>query len=310
MHPEKPERLAGLLSAMRGPWKSEFGDAMHVFEPAADVTDEQLARVHTKAHMDVVAKAFERSASWPLPVNIDSDTIASKGSGPAARRAAGLVVAAVDSVWGACDVELAAVTSSWPRRAFVMVRPPGHHAEASRPMGFCMYNNVMVGVAHAQEVHGLNKVAILDFDVHHGNGDESIAWDDASRLYASSHQSPCYPGTGDRAGRAGAHGNILSSPLPPGAGSDEFRGAWREVLLPAVRKFEPEAIFISAGFDGHAEDPLASLALSHDDFAWLTREIVQIGGGELPIVSVLEGGYNVDALVGSARAHVHALING
>lgn len=296
MHPEKPERLSTLLTAMRSTWRAQFGDAMLVYEPEADVTREQLLRVHSQSHIDLVNSAYERARKWPLPVNLDSDTIVSKGTEAAATRAAGLVVAAVDSVFG----------YGHPNRAFVMVRPPGHHAESNRPMGFCVYNNVLVGVAHAQAVHGLGRVAILDFDVHHGNGDENIAWNDASRLYVSSHQSPFFPGTGLVAGRGGAYGNIINAPLPAGAGSDAFRGVWASQLLPAVAAFEPDAIFVSAGFDAHAEDPLASCALTEDDFAWITSEIVKLGR---PIVSVLEGGYNVNALERAVRAHVGALIH-
>ena len=207
-------------------------------------------------------------------------------------------------------------------------------------MGFCIYNNVMVGVAHAQAMHGVGRVAILDFDVrppsssssalcsaaaallpqhcpaahqplqvHHGNGDESLSWADPSRLYASSHQSPSFPGTGRTAGRQGAHGQVWNCPLPAGSGSQEFRDAWQKTLLPAVRAFEPEAIFLSAGFDAHAEDPMASMALTDDDFAWITTEVAALGDGQLPIISVLEGGYNIVALERAVRRHVGALID-
>ena len=175
-------------------------------------------------------------------------------------------------------------------------------------MGFCFYNNVLVGVAHAQAVHGLKKVAILDFDVHHGNGDEEIAEVDPSRLYVSSHEVPNFPGTGEEAGRQGEHKKVVNAPLPEGAGSAQFRRAWRDVLLPAVRRWQPEAIFLSAGFDAHADDPLSGVRLRHADFAWLTREVAAIGGGRLPIVSVLEGGYNVTALEDSVHTHLDALI--
>jgi len=306
MHPEKPERLSNLLRALRGPWRSDFGDKIHILEPEVDVTEEQLLRVHTPAHVKQLKDAFEKVQRGGLTflngnrVNIDSDTIVSRGTQAAASRAAGLVIAAVDEVM--CP-------SSKMRRAFVMVRPPGHHAEADGPQGFCLYNNVMVGVAHAQAMHGIRRAAVLDFDVHHGNGDEAIAWDDRTRLYASSHQSPFYPGTGLTPGRSGAHGQIWNCPLPPGAGSEEFRDAWSRVLLPAVRRFRPEALFVSAGFDAHAQDPLASLALGNEDFAWLTAEIASLGSGRLPIISVLEGGYNVEVLERAAHAHLGALIS-
>mmetsp|Transcript_19938 Transcript_19938/g.65984 ORF Transcript_19938/g.65984 Transcript_19938/m.65984 type:complete len:170 (-) Transcript_19938:63-572(-) len=155
----------------------------------------------------------------------------------------------------------------------------------------------------------VQRIAVLDFDVHHGNGDAACAWSDPDVLYASSHQSPCYPGTGAAAGRAGRHGGIVNCPLPPGSGSAEFRSAWRETLLPAVCSFAPDAVFISAGFDAHAEDPLSSCRLSDADFAWITAEVAKIGRGALPIISVLEGGYNVERLDRSVRAHVKALID-
>mmetsp|Transcript_28649 Transcript_28649/g.93346 ORF Transcript_28649/g.93346 Transcript_28649/m.93346 type:complete len:349 (+) Transcript_28649:84-1130(+) len=304
-HPESPARLEGLLAAMRG-WVRELGENLSVRQPEADVTSEQLLRVHSEAHIRRVSDACTRAKRFRLPMVIDGDTIASPGTGAAAARAAGLVVAAVDDM---CMGMGGAQAAGEPRRAFVMVRPPGHHAEPERPMGFCVFNNVMVGVAHARVAHDVQRIAVLDFDVHHGNGDAACAWSDPDVLYASSHQSPCYPGTGAAAGRAGRHGGIVNCPLPPGSGSAEFRSAWRETLLPAVCSFAPDAVFISAGFDAHAEDPLSSCRLSDADFAWITAEVAKIGRGALPIISVLEGGYNVERLDRSVRAHVKALID-
>ena len=165
----------------------------------------------------------------------------------------------------------------------------------------------MVGVAHAQAVHGLKKVAILDFDVHHGNGDAEIAWSDPSRLYVSTHESPSFPGTGTQRGRDGPHRNVINEPLSAGAGSWQFRNAWRWRLLPAIRAFQPEAIFLSSGFDAHKDDPLSSTRLTDADFQWLTAEVAALGR---PIVSVLEGGYNVDVLERSVRTHLKTLIQG
>jgi len=196
-----------------------------------------------------------------------------------------------------------------PRRAFVMSRPPGHHAEVDSAQGFCFYNNVMVGVAHAQKKYGLKRVAILDFDVHHGNGDSDICFADPSWLYVSSHETPNFPGTGETPGREGDYGNCINAPLPANAGSGAFRRAWSNQLLPAVRSFKPEAIFLSAGFDAHSNDPLSSTQVTDDDYAWLTAEVAAIGGGNLPIVSVLEGGYNVEQLAKSVRVHLKALIS-
>ena len=245
--PEAPKRLAALYSAAYNEWAAEFGAFIELHEPEADVTEEQLLRVHTAAHLQKLAAAFGRTGGFPLPnVNLDADTVVSPGSRVACTRASGLVVAAVDEVLGA---------ESATRRSFCMLRPPGHHAEPERAMGFCIYNNVMVGVAHAQAAHGVGRVAVLDFDVHHGNGCAAMVRDHPDRLYASSHQRGLFPlgvsaFTPEGGGRAGTHGNVLSSVLPAGSGSDAFFRAWREDLLPQVEAFEPEAIFISAGFDG------------------------------------------------------------
>jgi len=307
-HPEQPARLSNLLRALRTEWQPEFGERLRVCEPRADVTRDQLLRVHTEKHVAQVDRAF-RSLALPLGgrVNLDSDTIVSQGTQAAAKRAAGLVVAAVDDLFSRNVVNLPN-DAERPRRAFVMARPPGHHAEGSGPQGFCLYNNVMVGVAHAQAVYGVRRVAILDFDVHHGNGDAEIAWSCPSRLYVSSHEVPLYPNTGEKAGREGKYRNVLSAPLPANAGSRDFRRVWRWRLLPAVRAFRPEAIFLSAGFDAHRDDPLSSVKLDDRDFEWITAEVAAISGGRIPIISVLEGGYNVEQLERSVKAHVAALI--
>ena len=309
VHPERPERLARLLDAARNDWKPSFGELLQMRGPPdADVTEEQLLRVHTPAHLARVRQAFANSQRPPgVRVNLDADTVISIGSEVAAMRAAGLVVAAVDEVFRGCAEGECAADAI--RRAFVMVRPPGHHAEANKPMGFCVFNNVMVGVAHAQAVHGVGKVAVMDFDVHHGNGDADICWDRADCLYASSHQAPHYPHTGDQP-VDGPHAQIFNALLPAGSGSEDFRAAWRDNLIPKIAAFKPEAIFLSAGFDAHSDDPLASIELTDDDFRWVTRELAAIGGGNLPLISVLEGGYDVDQLERSAKAHVDALIHG
>ena len=239
-HPERPARLQELLKALRNEWVPHFGARLHVCEPARDVTTEQIRRVHTKSHCDRVDAAFAASPFLlGLPFRLDSDTIVRPGTQAAAKRAAGLVVAAVDDIFSR-DVVNYPEPATRPRRAFVMVRPPGHHAEANGPQGFCLYNNVMIGVAHAQAVHGLKRVAILDFDVHHGNGDADVADADPSRLYVSSHEVPNFPGTGEERGRSGTHGNVVSAPLPAKAGSGAFRRVWSTQLLPAVRAFRPE----------------------------------------------------------------------
>ena len=244
LHPEQVERLATLLRAMRGSWKSEFGSLMQVHEPEADVTEEQLLRVHTKDYLETLNQKFAQSQRRPpMRVNLDRDTVISAGSQAAALRAAGLVIAAVDAVLGGGPSH----HPEQPSRAFVMARPPGHHAETSKCGGFCLFNNVLIGVAHAQAVHGVANVAILDFDVHHGNGDAEISWCDPTRLYASTHEEALWPGTGAVTGCDGLHGQILSQPLPPDCSSELFRQAWRDEIFPAVRKFGAEVVFLSAG---------------------------------------------------------------
>jgi acetoin utilization deacetylase AcuC-like enzyme len=228
---------------------------------------------------------------------IDADTIVSPGSKEAARRAAGATIAAVD-----------AVMAGEARTAFCAVRPPGHHAEPDRAMGFCLFNNVIVGACHALATHALQRVAVVDFDVHHGNGSEAAALQDPRLLYCSTHQSPLYPGTG--LGNSPAHPNVVNAPLPPGAGSAEFRAAMRDLVLPALRRFKPDLLMISAGFDAHLRDPLAQLRLVEDDYAWATLELAQAAGVSAKgrVVSTLEGGYDLQALAASAAAHVQALM--
>jgi acetoin utilization deacetylase AcuC-like enzyme len=245
-----------------------------------------------------VLNEYSKDARENGYVRIDADTFMSAGSAEAALRAAGAVIAAVDAVMGG---EF--------RNAFCAVRPPGHHAERDRAMGFCLFNNVAAGALHARAAYGIKRIAVLDFDVHHGNGTQDIFFDDPDLFYASSHQMPLYPGTGFENER-GASGNIANRPLPPGSGSAEFQTIWRDGLLPAVEAFGPEFILISAGFDAHRADPLANLNLTAEDFAWITRQVCSIASRlcDGRVVSTLEGGYELDALADSAAAHVRALI--
>jgi acetoin utilization deacetylase AcuC-like enzyme len=228
---------------------------------------------------------------------LDPDTYLSAGSREAIYRATGACVAAVDAVMAGHDAT-----------AFCAVRPPGHHAESDMAMGFCLFNNVAIGAAHACSQHGLKRVAIIDFDVHHGNGTQHIFEHDAQIFYASTHQMPLYPGTGARSERG--VGNICNAPLPPFAGGDVFRDAYEEIVLPALDRFKPELIMISAGFDAHRADPLASLELEAEDFGWVTERLLEMArthcGGRL--VSTLEGGYDLEALAESSAAHVTALL--
>jgi len=288
-HPECPDRLRYVLRALEG---EEFAPLLREQAPLA--TEEQLLLVHPASHLRAI---LDTSPAEGDQVALDADTVMSAGSAEAARRSAGGAVMAVD-----------AVMQGWARAAFVATRPPGHHAEASRAMGFCLFANAAIAARHAQTRWGLGRVAVVDFDVHHGNGTQAIFAADPTLFYASSHQYPCYPGTG-AAGERGV-GNIANAPLPPGADGAAFRAAWSGTLLPAVEAFAPELLIVSAGFDAHVADPLAQLRVETADFAWLTGELLAVArrhcGGRL--VSLLEGGYDLDALAASAAAHVRALL--
>lgn len=288
-HPECPDRLRAVLRALDA---EEFADLVRAEAPLATV--EQLRRVHPAAYVEAILGVRPQGDEI---VALDADTLMSAGSAEAALRAAGAAIAAVDAV---CTGEA--------RRAFCAIRPPGHHAEPNRPMGFCLFASAAVAARHAQAAHGLAKVAVVDFDVHHGNGTQACFFDDASLFYASSHQWPLYPGTGD-SNETGV-GNILNAKLPPGADGAAFRAAWRNHLLPAVDSFAPDLLLVSAGFDAHAADPLAQLRVREADFAWLTEELCDLAerhcGGKL--LSLLEGGYDLEALALSTAAHVRVLL--
>jgi acetoin utilization deacetylase AcuC-like enzyme len=287
-HPESPARLQAVLQALDDP---RFA-ALHRLEaPCASV--EQLQRVHAADYVGRILGASPASGRRRL----DEDTLMSPGSAQAALRAAGAVCAAVD----------AAMDGSAPR-SFCAVRPPGHHATRDRAMGFCLFNSVAVGAAHALVEHGLERVAIVDFDVHHGNGTQDIFAAEPRVLYASSHQSPLYPGTG-AAGERGC-GNIVNAPLTPGTGSQTFRTTWDDVLLPRLSVFRPQLLLVSAGFDGHRLDPLAQLQLETDDYAWLSGRLAGLATTRCAgrMVSSLEGGYHLDALAAGVAAHVGALL--
>ncbi|WP_347265553.1 histone deacetylase family protein [Roseococcus pinisoli] len=287
-HPECPDRLRAVLQALDS---EEFADLLR--DEPEEATLEQLTRVHPADYVEAILAIRPREGDR---IALDGDTIMSAGSARAALLAAGAAVRAVDEV---CTGQVL--------RAFCATRPPGHHAERRRPMGFCFFSNAVVAARHAQAVHGLERVAILDFDVHHGNGTQDCVQNDPSILFASSQQMPLYPGTGE-ASETGV-GNVFNAPLPPGAGGDAFREAW-EGLLPAVEAFAPQLVIVSAGFDAHARDPLAQLRLAEPDFAWITQQICALAdrccGGR--VVSLLEGGYDLAALASSAAAHVRTLL--
>lgn len=257
---------------------------------------EQIERVHPSAFLT----AIEENAPETGLAQIDSDTFMGPSSLEAALRAAGGACAGVDAIFaGEAD------------SVFVAARPPGHHAEPTRAMGFCLFNSAAIAAMHARAAHGAKRVAVLDFDVHHGNGTQAAFWDDEHAFYASSHEWPQYPGTGKASDR-GAFDNIVNTPLATGEGGEAFRRAWADEILPALSDFGPDFVVISAGFDAHGADPLGGLRLTEDDFAWVTGEILGLArdkaGGR--VLSLLEGGYDLTALEMSAAAHVGVLMRG
>lgn len=288
-HPERPDRLRAVEAALGG---DDFAGLERRQAPEAAVAD--IEGVHAPFYVEEVFENVPGSGR----VHLDPDTALSPASGEAALRAAGAACAAID-----------AVLEGEVKNAFCAVRPPGHHAESSRAMGFCLFNNVAIAARHACSKHGLERVAIADFDVHHGNGSQNFVDGQRDLFFASSHQYPCYPGTGAETER-GVHGNIVNVELAPGSGSKEFRARYRERVLPALRDFAPELLIISAGFDAHARDPLAQINLGDDDFEWVTREFLEIAEDACAgrVVSSLEGGYDLDALAASAAAHVRVLM--
>ncbi len=289
-HVESPGRLKAVLAAVDAP---RFAALERREAPKA--TRQQISLAHPADYVDFVLESIPSSGYAAF----DADTMVSPGSGEAALRAAGALCEAVDAVVGGTA-----------ENAFCAVRPPGHHAEASRAMGFCLFNSVAIGAQHARAAHGLKRVAVVDFDVHHGNGTQAIFWDDPELFYASSHQMPLYPGTG-AVDETGVAGNIVNAPLPAGSGSDAFRAAMTGRILPALETFSPELIIISAGFDAHADDPLAGLNFQDEDYAWATSELCAVAGRACGgrLISALEGGYDLDALARSAAAHVGALMS-
>ncbi|HEY4040715.1 MAG TPA: histone deacetylase family protein [Rhodopila sp.] len=289
-HPETAERLRAVLTALEAP---EFTVLLREAAPMA--TLEQLSRVHPRSYVDGILSVHPELGE---PLQLDGDTVMSNGSAEAAARAAGGACMAVD-----------AVMEGWARAAFAAVRPPGHHAEPSRPMGFCLFNNAAVAAMHARARWGIQRVAVVDFDVHHGNGTQAMFAADPDLFYASSHQSPCYPGTGEP-WEHGIAGNIINAPLHPRDGGAAFRAAWSNIILPPLDRFAPGLVIISAGFDGHVADPLAQLRLEIADYAWITDQLVAVAGKHCDgrLVSVLEGGYDLNALAASAAVHVRRLM--
>jgi len=286
-HPESPARIRAVLDYL--PTREVWPRLVQHEAPL--VSTEQLYRAHNKDYVDAVIVAEPAEGR----VYLDPDTSMAPHSLNAALRAAGSVVKAVDLVMSG-DTD----------QAFCCVRPCGHHAEVARPMGFCLFNNVAIGARYAQDQFGINKVAIVDFDVHHGNGTEDIFRDDPSVFFSSTFQHPFYPGSG--ADTRSDH--IVNVPLAAGTRGDRFRSAFEEQILPALNSFEPELLFISAGFDAHEDDPLAQLCLLEEDFAWATKKIKAVANVHTKgrLISVLEGGYSLSALGPSVEAHLLAML--
>lgn len=289
-HPERPDRLRAIWKVLE---EEAFSDLDRRESPDGD--EAAILLCHPESYVENVRRSIPEEGI----AAVDADTSVSPKSWQAALTAIGAANAAVDDVFsGAVD------------NVFVAARPPGHHAEKSTAMGFCLFNNAAIAARHAQKKHGAERVAIFDWDVHHGNGTQDIFWDDPSVLYCSTHQMPLYPGTGAPT-ETGA-GNIVNAPLSPETGSDLFREAVRSRVMPAIRNFAPDLLIISAGFDAHHRDPLAQINLTEEDFDWATGQMLDAAARHSSnrLVSLLEGGYDLQGLSFSVGAHVKRLMKG
>ena len=288
-HPESTYRYEAVQQALSDP---NFTALDRREAPLADRSE--VLRCHPAAYFDRVEASIPTTGT----IALDGDTHVVPGSLEAALRGV-----------GGCNTATDAVLAGEVANAFVAMRPPGHHAETSTAMGFCLFGNAAIAAKRALDHHGLDRVAVLDFDVHHGNGTQDLLWNEGRSLFASSHQMPLYPGSG-AVHETGAHDNILNAPLAPMSGGEEMKRAWGDIILPAVDDFAPDLIIISAGFDAHAADPLANLNWSTEDFAWLTHAICDVADAHAKgrVVSTLEGGYDLNALAASVAAHVNVLM--
>ena len=292
-HPERADRLRAIADALSDP---DFDALDRVIAPMAD--EKAVLLAHPQAYLDRIKKSRPETGI----VRIDADTIISPKSFDAALYGLGAAMAAVDDVF-----------TGKAANAFIAARPPGHHAEKNKAMGFCLFGNAAIAARHAQQVHGAERVAIVDWDVHHGNGTQDIVWDDPSILYCSTHQMPLYPGTGDKNERGAKNDDhIVNAPLRPGDEGDDFKQAFNDRVLPAIDAFQPDLIIISAGFDAHHRDPLAEINLVEADFDWATAQIMARADKycNSRIVSLLEGGYDLVGLAQSTAAHMRRLMHG
>jgi acetoin utilization deacetylase AcuC-like enzyme len=288
-HPEDPRRLAFINDRLIA---SGLVMALHQYD-APEATREQILRTHDAEYLDrLLAMVPDEGLAW-----VDEDTAMNPGTGRAMLRAAGAGVLAVDLVM-----------ENRARQVFCAVRPPGHHAGRNRAMGFCFLNNIAIAAMHALEAHGVERVAIVDFDVHHGNGTEEIVSGDSRILFLSTFEHPSYPHSGFAAGAD----NVINVPLPAGTGGAEFREAVRENWLPALDAFAPRIVFVSAGFDGHQADIMAQFNLRDTDYAWVTHELMQVARNHAQgrLISMLEGGYHLHALAGAVHTHINAFLDG
>ena len=289
-HAENPARLHAINKMITHPYFDELAR-----EEAPVGRSEDILKAHSQEHLSQI----EGIAPQEGIEQVDADTFMSPASLEAARRAVGAATRAVDAVM------LREVDN-----AFCAVRPPGHHAEFNRPMGFCLFNNVAIAAHYARDKYGADRVAVVDFDVHHGNGTQNIFWPDEDLFYGSTHQMPLYPGSGSQTETG--EGNIFNAPLRAGDGSEQFREAFNSVILPSLNAFEPDLVLISAGFDAHEADPLGSLKLKEEDFAWATLKVMEIADYHCDnrVISMLEGGYDINALASSVGVHIQALMRG
>jgi acetoin utilization deacetylase AcuC-like enzyme len=289
-HPERPDRLRAIERALEA---EKFQTLARSQAPLASL--ETVALCHPMEYIVAVREAAPREGL----IQLDADTAMSPGTFEAALRAAGGAIHAVDEV-----------LTKKAANAFVAARPPGHHAETARPMGFCLFDNAAIAARYSQQRYGLASAAIVDFDVHHGNGSQEIFWADKTVMYCSTHQMPLFPGTG-AVGETGEYNTIVNAPLRPGDGSAAFRAAFETRILPRLGEFRPELVIISAGFDAHMRDPLANINLAEADFIWATQKIMDLADGCAGgrIISLLEGGYDLQALGNSVAAHVATLMH-
>jgi acetoin utilization deacetylase AcuC-like enzyme len=294
-HPERPDRMRAIDKVLA---HELFGKLKREEAPLRDDVEDQIALVHPRAYIEWVKSA--RPGPGEEPVRLDPDTVLSPTSWEPALRAVGAGLMAVDRVFD---------PKSGVKNVFAQVRPCGHHAERERAMGFCIFANAAIAGLYARKTYGAERIAVVDFDVHHGNGTQDMFWSDKDLYLGSTHQMPLYPGTG--ALNETGVGNIWNAPLRPGDGGDPFKAAFESRILPALRSFSPDLVLISAGFDAHRDDPLANLQLTEPDFAWATAKIAEVADKHAQgrLVSMLEGGYNLAALAKSVAVHVNVLMD-